>query len=344
MEILHASSVHHKIIDEYVEKHIHASPYHKRAWLEAVSAAYKMKTTYLVAIQENELVGVLPLAEIKTPIIGKKLCTLPYCDLGGALVNSLEVEAELMQCAMNYGLESNANKLEYRAQQTKLEDISQAPKVRMLLDLPESSQVLLASFKSKLRSQINKAKKNGLTASIGNDQKHLDGFYQVYTRNMRDLGSPAHSKKWFAEIVKNYGENVVIANVYKNSTVVGAGIVLFNGASASIPWASTNSDYNKLAPNMLLYWTLLAHVTDKGMAQFDFGRSTPGEGTYKFKAQWGAKPVALDWQEYIHGERQATKLESGKSKSREHIENLWRRLPVGVATYVGASLRRYISL
>ena len=48
---------------------------------------------------------------------------------------------------------------------------------------------------------------------------------------------------------------------------------------------------------MLLYWTFLAFAADNGYGQFDFGRSTPGEGTYRFKSQWGAEPHQLYWYE-----------------------------------------------
>jgi hypothetical protein len=47
---------------------------------------------------------------------------------------------------------------------------------------------------------------------------------------------------------------------------------------------------------MLLYWTKLEYACDNGNKTFDFGRSTPGEGTYRFKPQWGAKPQPLHWQ------------------------------------------------
>lgn len=46
---------------------------------------------------------------------------------------------------------------------------------------------------------------------------------------------------------------------------------------------------------MLLYWAMLEYACDQGYRQFDFGRSTPGEGTCRFKEQWGAKSHQLYW-------------------------------------------------
>jgi lipid II:glycine glycyltransferase (peptidoglycan interpeptide bridge formation enzyme) len=39
---------------------------------------------------------------------------------------------------------------------------------------------------------------------------------------------------------------------------------------------------------MLLYWTMIRDSIERGYKVFDFGRSTPNEGTYNFKKQWGA--------------------------------------------------------
>lgn len=328
----------------YVTSHKNGTAYHRYEWLMSVQRAYGFApSAWFAQDSKGQIFGVLASVKFGWPL--NKLCSLPYCDVGGILADDEHIFNELLNKAFEVSEQNNLKVFEHRqSAENEPENIEREAKVRMLLPLPESSEELLASFKSKLRSQINKAKKNGLTASTGNDKKHLDGFYQVYSRNMRDLGSPAHSKEWFANIVQNYGKNAVIANVYKNSTVVGAGIVLFNGDRVSIPWASTNSDFNKLAPNMLLYWTLLAFVTDRGADEFDFGRSTPGEGTYKFKAQWGAKPQALNWQDYMCGQLQEKNDDSGKSTKRQQIENIWRKLPVSVATKVGSKVRKYITL
>ena len=127
---------------------------------------------------------------------------------------------------------------------------------------------------------------------------------------------------------------------------IGAGLVLFTDNTATIPWASTLRRYNRLAPNMLLYWSLLSHATDKGCDYFDFGRSTIGEGTYKFKQQWGARPVALNWRTVPMTEQQAaadTTL-NGKSSLRQTAENIWRKLPLPVTVTLGSTVRKYISL
>jgi FemAB-related protein (PEP-CTERM system-associated) len=336
--------------DNYVQNHQESTPYHLFSWQEAVLAAYGHKPCYLIAESDGTLVGVMPLIKLKVPLLGSKLISLPFCDLGGPLADSADIADELKsfataKIAMKYGsIEYRENASETLQANSELD----GKKVRMILTLPGNSHDLFRMFKSKLRSQINKAKKNGLTYSIniGSENKHmLNDLYQVIAENMRILGSPVHSKKWFEKVCENYQNNCIIAIVYNNTTPVAAGIVLTSGSKASIPWASTIREYNRLSPNMLLYWSFLEYCCDHGITEFDFGRSTFGEGTYKFKTQWGALPRLLDWQD--SNQSVATGLTRNKRLRpilRKTAESVWCRLPLKLTILLGPKFRKFISL
>lgn len=336
--------------DTYVSAHKLASAYHKFAWLNAVSHAYGHKILGLMAIRQSsqKVVGVLPAVLMKTPFLGKQLCALPYCDVGFAVADTQAIAEELQRSLTQHIAKTGSKTLEIRNISTEPQSPSSLKnqKVRMLLPLPNTSEELLAGFKSKLRSQIRKAEKNGLTFSLGTEQPLINDFYTVYTKNMRDLGSPVHAKKWFEQIVNAYAKSCILSVVYKDNTPIGGGLVIKNTTNASIPWASTLRDYNKLAPNMLLYWSLLGHCADSGIETFDFGRSTYEEGTYKFKKQWGAQPQLLSWQKFDqHGallkEQQAA---TSPGKLRPIAENMWQKLPLTFTVAVGSAIRPHISL
>ena len=352
----------------YVTRHPDASAYHQLSWKSSIEQAYQHTCWYWLAVDSsNTVVGILPSTWVKSPFNRGSLCALPFCDVGGVLANSNDIAQTLIQKAISCCQQHNIPYFDHRS--SKINGSMIPPlfeltntnanvetdtntnthmnidtKVRMIMPLPETSEILFSGFKSKLRSQIRKAEKNGLTASTGIDSAHLNAFYQVFCRNMRDLGSPVHSKKWFEKLIEAYGEKAIIANIYYQDNVVAGGIVLFNGNKACIPWASTNNDYNKLAPNMLLYWTLLKFANDCGCISFDFGRSTINQGTYRFKSQWGAKPQPLEWQRYSHSGQLLPSNPTKASKLRKLVEYCWQRLPVGLSEMVGPKIRRYISL
>jgi FemAB-related protein (PEP-CTERM system-associated) len=221
--------------------------------------------------------------------------------------------------------------------------VSSSKKVRMVLELPDSADTLIKGLKSKLRSQVIKPLRDGLTAKLGNCELTAE-FYQVFTENMRDLGSPVHSRKWIESVVRNYADNVRIGLVFTpDKELAAAGIILLHGDIVSIPWASSLRKYNRINPNMLLYWTFLEFAANNGFRYFDFGRSTPGDGTYKFKEQWGARPEALNWVQLDMNGDEITSS-SFPSETRRRIETCWQRLPLALCNFIGPILRRYISL
>ena len=336
--------------DSYVSNHSQATAYHHFAWMKAVKQAYKHPYFGVIArnVKNNDIVGVFPAVQVRIPFFGSNLCALPFCDVGYGLANN----DCILNAMRNYLVQQlgtpSINKVEVRGVNNTAITERQLlhKKVRMRLSLPSSSELLFASFKSKLRSQIRKAEKNGLTYELGVSAKLVDDFYDVYTRNMRDLGSPAHTNKWFHSIVDAYQKDCLLSIVFHQNKPVGGGLIIKNNRSASIPWASTLRDYNKLAPNMLLYWSLLSHCADNGVSCFDFGRSTYEEGTYKFKKQWGAEPQLLDWQSFNANMASGNNLNSNVEPNhlRQIIENMWSKLPLGVTIRIGALVRPYITL
>ncbi len=335
-----------KAWDSYIHSHRDASPYHLFGWMQAVRSAYGFKDYSLVAEKNGKIVGIFPLVALKKPFHKPDLVSLPYCDVGSILSDSEEIGHDLLEEALIIAKKIKAPSIDMReaavSQRNRFfSENTTVNKVRMLLDLPDSSEELWSSFKSKLRSQIKKAEKNGLRFEINN--KRVASFYKVFSQNMRDLGSPVHSKKMIDEIVTHFGDKATLGLVFNGDTPVGAGITLRVGNKVSIPWASTLRSQNKLNPNMLLYWGLLEFATDNGCTQFDFGRSTPGEGTYRFKSQWGAKPQPLIWGEVLLKDKKVNS-QIGQGKLKKGIVSVWQRLPLPVATFCGSQIRKYISL
>ena len=95
---------------------------------------------------------------------------------------------------------------------------------------------------------------------------------------------------------------------------------------------------------MLLYWTFLSHASDNGHRYFDFGRSTPGEGTYRFKEQWGAVPEQLYWYGWPEKRGGSEKTSTIKTNIRKTCEKVWSHLPLSVTNKLGPAVRRYIPL
>lgn len=363
--------------DGYARKHPDASLFHLFGWRDVISRTYGHKTYYLMLMSCDEttdaaqmrtmgrngsaeiVVGVLPLVRLKHALFGNSLVSLPFVDGGGILADSNEAEEQLLREAVRLGRKTGANQIELRHQKAlesfnasgfSCDERSQVPlpvatrtdKVRMLLELPESSQLLMKSFKSKLRSQILKPSKEGLTSKTGGTEL-LGDFYRVFLINMRDLGSPVHSITLMRRVLTEFPEYSRIIVVYKGPEPVAAALVVGFDKVLSNPWASALRKYASLSPNMLLYRRMLEYACDHGYRVFDFGRSTKSEGTYRFKAQWGAAPVPLFWH-YISIDGKLPKPNNAGKERFEAISRYWRKLPLNVTRFVGPRIRKHIGL
>lgn len=332
--------------DDFVLSQHSSGPYQLFAWKEAIESAYYHKSFYLMAEDEKGMArGVFPLVHVKAPFLKGVLISLPFCDYGGPLAVDDHVRQVLVEKAlelsktMKIPLEIRCIAGEPRIAASELFGVK-THKSRMLLSLPGSSDILWDGFKSKLRSQIRRALKEGMEFRIGGASL-VEDFYRVICRNMRDLGSPVHSRSWFASVIDAYGDRARVGVVYKDNVPIGSGIILCCGNSVTIPWASTLREYNALSPNMLLYWEFLKYASDNGYQSFDFGRSTPGEGTFKFKQQWGAEPFPLYW----YGDSADTEtMEDSAGPLRAYAEKVWSRIPQVLTDKMGPLVRRFITL
>lgn len=310
----------------------------------------------------NSIVGLLPLVHLKHFLFGNSLISIPFFDLGGTLADSKETEKALLSEAINLAQELKVNSIELRHTQplsclnkinsknstnssnpiNSLTIVTKSQKVRMLLHLPQSSEILMKSFKSKLRSQIKKPMKEGLYSKVGGSEL-LEDYYHVFCINMRDLGSPVHSKKFIRHVLEEFPDKSRIVIVYKDNQPVACSFVVGFKETLENPWTSALRRYSDLSPNMLLYWTMLKYACENGLKYFDFGRSSPGEGTYKFKEQWGARPTPLYWH-YISLDGQPLDADTSEKSKFEKAIHYWQKLPVPVTKILGPMIRKHIGL
>jgi FemAB-related protein (PEP-CTERM system-associated) len=188
----------------------------------------------------------------------------------------------------------------------------------------------------KVRNQIRKAQKSNLVATRGGAEL-LDEFYTVFARNMRDLGTPVYSRRLFEEVLRTFPTRASLHVVRLEGRAVASGLTFRTRDRVEVPWASSIRDFNSLCPNHLLYWSILECAEQEGADTLDFGRSTPGEGTFKFKEQWGARPVALHWEYCLLNGGPVPNTSPSNPKFRLMIET-WKRLPLPVATWLGPSI------
>lgn len=333
--------------DSYILNHQEASVYHLYAFRKVIEREYHHKSVYFQLKLNNEIKGVLPIYPIRSPFTGKSIVSLPFCDYGGVLADTPEYENLLIAEAVKLCKHSGLKFVELRqTKEISCETAGIQPgiicsKVRMAAQLKSTPDEQFNTFPAKLRSQVRKPSKEGCTLKNGTVEL-LDDFYRVFTHNMRDLGSPVHSKQFLSRFVEEFGEKAQVFVVYKDTIPIGGAIVAGIRETLVNPWASFDKRYRPIAPNMLLYWGMLEWAINNGYRTFDFGRSTVDEGTYKFKQQWGAQPQQLFW--YYFSLDGADRSIETESTAKKLFLKCWQKLPVPVSVAIGPAFRRLIPL
>jgi len=344
--------------DKYVYSHPASNLYQCTSWFRAIEAAYGHPAFFITAYRSSTRVaGVLPLVCMRGLSLKKQLVSAPFCDMGGIVADDAKTPGVLIRAAMRLAKREHAARIvirqpdplscmeePYANRMKPLPRFKMATnKVRMVLCLPESSKALFNGFKSKLRSQIKRPEKSGLIARVGG-REFLGDFYHVFVRNMRDLGSPVHSKSLIEQVLNNFKGRARIVVVYKGDYPIAGSVIIGFRDAVINPWASALREFSALSPNMLLYWSMLRYACDNGYRIFDFGRSTPGEGTHQFKKQWGAKERPLAWyQSLSHRDAENVPAGSQTRKFGKAIE-YWSRMPLPLTRIAGPLIRKHIDL
>ena len=97
-----------------------------------------------------------------------------------------------------------------------------------------------------------------------------------------------------------------------------------------------------MCPNNLLYWEMIRWGCENGYRRFDFGRSSPNSGTYRFKKQWGAREEPLHWQ-CVSRDGDGVAGVHVDSQKLQWVTKTWSRLPLSVTKLVGPLVRGHIS-
>ncbi len=323
---------------EFVDSCEHATVYHDARWHALIQRNFAHLTYAIVCRSKGGTVeGVLPLTHMSSRIFGSFSISVPYFNYGGPLATSLAAEEKLMQFAAELSENVGCSHMEIRETSLRENWPSSQKKVSMVLTLPDNDATLDNQLGSKLRAQVKRAGSHNMNTVTGSSEL-LNDFYEVYSRNMRDLGTPAYGKSFFADILTTFSKESFITVVRKEGKPMAAGFLIGFNDKLEIPWASSVRKHNHLGANMLLYRTILTEAIARGFEFFDFGRSTKDANTYRFKKQWGAQEYPLSWH-YWTSNNELPEINPDNPKYKLVIA-VWKRIPVIITRIIGPLIAR----
>lgn len=327
--------------DEYVLRSSSAGLFHRAGWARVIQRSYGHKPVYLWARDGQRVLGTLPLVLFRGPLGGRSLVSLPFVDEGGICADDDATKTQLWSAALGVAQRYGTESIELRQRDASglpLEPLGS--KVTVTLNLTDDPDAMWKRLDAKTRNQVRKAMSSGLEPAWCGAEG-LDDFYAVFAENMRDLGSPVHSRRFFTTILEEFASDARLLLVRHGARTVAGAVVMIFRDRVLVPWASSLREWRSRCPGNLMYWEVIRSACEKGLRVLDFGRSSRDSGTYRFKMQWGGEEQALHWERF--GSTRVSGSLDAEDPRYRWVVQAWQRVPVPLTKVIGPILRGRVS-
>lgn len=323
--------------DSYVRDHPEGTFFHLIGWQTVIQSVFGHRTFYLAAKHDDRVVGVLPLAYVKSAVFGNYLISTPFCVYGGAVADSEEIARSLIEHACELADELEVQALELRNRSPR----SSSWPVKELYytfrkEMTGDDDVNLAAIPRKQRAMVRKGIGAGLQGTV---EKDVEPFYGIYSESVRNLGTPVYGKKYFRKLQSVFGDDCEIRVIRHGEEPVAA-VMSFYFRDEVLPYyGGSRPIARQLKGNDFMYWNLMSAAASRGARIFDFGRSKADTGPFSFKKNWGFEPQPLPYEFYLVRATELPRVDPTNPKY-ERLVNLWKRLPLPFANTVGPLIAR----
>jgi len=327
------------------ERFVDACPtatfFHRLGWRRAISRSYRHRSYYRLAIRDSQVVGILPLIQVKSRLFGHALISTGFGVYGGISAADDAAAAALAADAEALGRELSVDYVELRHHlpvplpNWRVKDDAYAT-FRREIHPDESAN--MKSIPAKIRNRIRRSLKNDLRFESKGD---IATFYPIYAESLRNLGTPVPPRRFFECLQQEFNGSLEIAVVHgANGPVATTMSFTFKSEIApyytgALPVARALHAYD------FLYWQLMCHAAKHGLRVFDLGRSKFNTGAFDYKAFWGFKPDRLHYQYYLVGKTDLPNINPLNPKYRLFV-SAWQRLPLKIANSIGPHLARQL--
>jgi FemAB-related protein (PEP-CTERM system-associated) len=326
--------------ESYVRAHPDASLFHHLAWQRSLERTFRSyRPCHRIAWRGDSVVGVLPLYRVPGLPFGCSLISTPLGVYGGVCADDEEAGQALIDDAAAYGRTIGAQYVELRHERAVASLPTKDLYFTFRREIHQDHEVDLKALPAEKRRAIRVAEGRGLTCRIGGIEL-LDAFYDVYTRNMRTLGSPAFPHRLFVTLLEEYGTHARIFGVFQGDTLTSASFNFFYRDVVMPYYAASTPAGMAVHTNVYMYWCIMCHAAEHGFKVIDFGRSKKDSGPYHFKRRWGITPTHVPYQYQLLALREIPNLSPTNPKFALPIR-IWQRMPLPITRWLGPKLSRY---
>ena len=325
-------------IDAFLAQHPDATPFHRRAWVNAIAEGCGHTGHYLIA--GDPVRGLVPLHEIHSSLFGRALVSSGFAVGGGILAQDSATAEALAAAAWALAVETSCPTLELRG--GILPDgwaQDRTTYVDFARDLACDDDAELLAIPRKQRAEVRKALGNALTVEVGRSVADRDAHYSVYAESVRNLGTPVFPKALFAAVLDQFGDDADILTVRSDGVPLASVLSLYHRGTVMPYWGGGTAAARPARANDMMYFALMRHARERGCTRFDFGRSKTGTGAAAFKHNWGFEGEPLAYAKRTAAGQKPREINPLDPKFRLQVK-LWQKLPLPVANRIGPLIAR----
>jgi FemAB-related protein (PEP-CTERM system-associated) len=329
--------------DGFVRAAPEGSFFHLSPWASVIRGAFGHSTHYAWAEQDGAVVGVLPLARMKTALFGDVLASTPFCVYGGTLASTPEAAAALESHALQLRERLGAPVLEFRRLDAADPGWMERPPLYYTFRKPialtgDDAKDMQKNIPRKQRAEVRKAVERFKLISVSDGNTDL--LHRIYAESVRNLGSPVFPRKYFRLLAEAFpGEHDVTTVLHGGQPV--AAVLNFHFRDQVLPYyGGGTAAARDLSANDFMYWEVMRRAgRERGATVFDFGRSKAGTGAFSYKRNWGFEEQPLHYCYRLADGASIPDNNPNNPKYRFFIA-AWKRLPLPVANLLGPPLVR----
>jgi len=323
--------------DRFVNATPEATFFHLSGWQRVIEEACGHRTYFLYAEDNGVLLGVLPLAQIKSLLFGNRLTSLPFCVYGGIVAASECAGQALRQAACELAEQLGVDCLEFRNSHATHSDW---PTKNLYVTFRKT---LLADHDKNLKAIPNRQRaviRKGLAANLQTEQEPgWQRGYRLYAESLRNLGTPVLTARFFQMLREEFGRACRTQVITHQGRDVAA-LISFYFRDQVLPYyAGSNFKARVLHAHAYMYWALMCSAVEEGVQCFDYGRSKVDTGSYRFKKNWGFMPEPLHYEFFLVKSKTIPEVNPLNPKYRFFIQ-AWKNLPLPIANLIGPLLAR----
>lgn len=326
--------------DAYVANNAAGDFFHRFGWREVIASAYGYGDVYLIAECGEAIVGVLPLIDVRSPLLGRSLISTAFTIGGGPLFDDGNVRDALYQKAEDIGRERSVRYVELRCNGDMPANwVGVGGRyANFSMQLPQEEDQNLSVIPRRRRAEVRKAVKSKADGvlNVCHGLKP-DRFYNLYASALRDHGTPVFPHRFLNALVDKFEADMDMTFIETDDGPI-VGLLSFKYKNKYMPYyIGATRDARRFRGAELVFWSAMRRAVELDYATYDFGRSKVDTGPFQFKKLWGIEPEMLTYQYNLIGVNEAPNINPNNPKFRMFAD-AWRRLPLPLANQLGPLL------